>query len=585
MKAVSRQQPPPSRLPPKAMVVQWIEAVRKGDGQAARRHRTALLALADAGLGLSFELRTNGKRLVEGYRPGLAEGLAHLESEIARANQPSLDLFLFFLFPPERLSDRRFGQVRGLRKVDRGLYELHIATGANRLCRISPSRQIATNADPAKVIARIEAEAAAPPDRLRPPGMAEARVTIHRTAQMLATVRGGGIDIRSLYRAGSIASPDRLDREAIVRLYRLQCTYMRNALLDDGRMTYVYYPSRGKEGSPNRNNAIRQWLATLALCRIHRDQPELVPEQSIARNLAYNLAAMYRCEDGLGLIDDRGSVKLGAVAVALIALLESPQRLERETEIAALHRTLRRLRFPNGRFRTFLIPAGRDEFQNFYSGEALLAWATSIELTGRRYLWRSAMASIHHYRRWHLAERNPAFVPWHTQAAYRLWRMRGDEALKAHVFDMNDWLLSVQQIESAPTPDTRGRFYCPNRPFGPPHASSTGVYLEGLADAFALARAVADERRAERYRTAINWGLRDLTQLTFKDETDLFYVADRERLRGGVRTNVYDNVVRIDNVQHSVLALRKILSVFRESDFGQVGEACSANAPADAQGR
>ena len=569
-KAVSQRRPRPFRIPPKPLVAQWIEAVHRGERDAARYRRTALLAMADAELGLSFELRSSGKRLTEGYRPGLADGLAHLEREIVRADRPSLDLFLFFLLPGERHSAPRSGPIRGLRRIDRGLFEIHVATDADRLCRISPARQIATNADPLKVIARIEAEAA---DRrgARRPGRPGATITIHRTEQLLATVRADGIAIRSLYRAGTLTPADGLDREAVLGLYRLQCAYLRNALHEDGRMTYVYYPSRGKEGGPNRNNAIRQWLATLALCRIHRDQPELVSAESIARNIAYNLAAMYRCEDGLGLIDDRGSVKLGAVAVALIALLESPERLEREIEIGALHRTIRRLRLPNGRFRTFLIPADRDEFQNFYSGEALLAWATSIELTGRRHLWRSAMASIHHYRRWHLAERNPAFVPWHSQAAYRLWRMSGDEALQAHIFDMNDWLLSVQQIESAPTPDTRGRFFCPTRPFGPPHASSTGVYLEGLADAFALARAVSDEPRAERYRAAINWGLRDLTQLTFKDETDLFYAADRERLRGGVRTNVYDNVVRIDNVQHCVLALRKLLSVFQTNDFGNIG--------------
>src|SRR6185295_11823643 len=106
---------------------------------------------------------------------------------------------------------------------------------------------------------------------------------------------------------------------------------------------------------------------------------------------------------------------------------------------------------------------------------------------------------------------------WHTQAYFLLWNATRDARLPAAVFTMNDWLLAVQQWESAPAVDCQGRFYDPQRPFGPPHASSTAVYLEGLADAFSLARIVEDRQRMERYRCTILRGLRSLAQLTFKD--------------------------------------------------------------------
>ena len=91
--------------------------------------------------------------------------------------------------------------------------------------------------------------------------------------------------------------------------------------------------------------------------------------------------------------------------------------------------------------------------------------------------------------------------------------------------------------------------------------------MEGLIDAFELARALGDEARRERYRRTISRAIRSLMQLTFKDEGDTYYSIDAKRLVGGVRTTCYNNVVRIDNVQHNLLALLKILPAFEEADY------------------
>ena len=136
---------------------------------------------------------------------------------------------------------------------------------------------------------------------------------------------------------------------------------------------------------------------------------------------------------------------------------------------------------------------------------------------------------------------------------------------------MNDWLLAMQQWDDVAAPDARGRFYDPRHPeYGPPHASATGVYLEGLIDAFALAREVGDSARVAAYRQAILRGLRSARQLTFFGDVDMYYVSKRDALRGGVRNTVYDNVVRVDNVQHNLMAVFKVLDRFTDDDFAAV---------------
>jgi hypothetical protein len=115
--------------------------------------------------------------------------------------------------------------------------------------------------------------------------------------------------------------------------------------------------------------------------------------------------------------------------------------------------------------------------------------------------------------------------------------------------------------------DTIGRFYAPSRNFGVPHASSTGVYIEGLIDAFALAREIGDKAHQEKYRKSIVLGLRSSMQLQFQDDQDMFYATNKQRLRGGIRTTVYDNEIRVDNVQHVLMGVQKVLERFSTEDF------------------
>jgi hypothetical protein len=159
-------------------------------------------------------------------------------------------------------------------------------------------------------------------------------------------------------------------------------------------------------------------------------------------------------------------------------------------------------------------------------------------------------------------------VPWHTQAHVLALESIDAPELAKFVFEMNDWLVDLQQWDGAPTLDVAGRFYDPKRKhLGRAHASATGVYLEGLIDAYELARRSDDAKRAERYRLVILRGLRSLIQLQFKSSADMFYVTQPERVLGGIRTEVYDNRIRIDNVQHALMGTLRILARLGEPGF------------------
>ena len=333
-----------------------------------------------------------------------------------------------------------------------------------------------------------------------------------------------------------------------------------------GEMPYKYWPSRGEESPAD--NAIRRFLATVALARLGDLRNSAEMRAAAVRNLRFNLARYFRpLGDGRGAIVESAGAKLGAAALAGLAILESPARDEFLEELNMLAAGVNSLFHRKFGFRTFFFPEERDgENWNFYSGEALLFWAESMRQGApfapslRRY--------THVFRRCreqHRRARNPAFVPWHSQANASMFAQTGKRIFADFVLEMNDWLLPMQQWDDLPS-DLRGRFYDPRHPnFGPPHAASTGVYLEGLADALSLVRSLGDPVRAASYERAIARGLRSLRQLQFRGPLDTYYISKKERVLGALRVEAYDNAVRIDSAAHALAAAIKVLQ-FAEMD-------------------
>jgi hypothetical protein len=396
-------------------------------------------------------------------------------------------------------------------------------------------------------------------------GLARARVF---EAHQILLLRSGSGDwtVHPMFRGNTLVTTEDVTRANVEALAQRMAMWLANQVHDNGRMTYKYWPSSGEESSAT--NSIRLFMATVTLGRLAEYYNDDAFRRLQDKNLVYSFKQMYRERDGLGSIDEVGKAKLGAAAIAALALVEHPGPHPFAAEQGRLIALTRHLHQTDGSFRTFFIPSDRNDNQNFYPGEALVLWAELLERSDDPELLRAFMKSVDYYRAWHLENRNPAFVPWHTQAYYSVWRKTQQPALAAWIFEMNDWLLSMQEWEKAVYPDTKGRFYDADRAhYGPPHASSTGVYLEGLIDAYSLAKEVGDTARAERYREVILRGVRSLMQLQFADEVDMYYVSQRRYVEGGIRTTVYNNEIRVDNIQHGLMALLKILAEFSAEDF------------------
>jgi len=118
------------------------------------------------------------------------------------------------------------------------------------------------------------------------------------------------------------------------------------------------------------------------------------------------------------------------------------------------------------------------------------------------------------------------------------------------IFEMNDWIIDNYQIQKSKYPDEVGGFpkYYPT--------FSTSVYLEGINDAYYVAKMLNDTVHMNKYADSIKIGTRFVLQTQFT-KNNTFYLENITKSIGGFKTSLTSNDLRIDNTQHSVMALMK----------------------------
>jgi len=434
---------------------------------------------------------------------------------------------------------------------------------------MAPSEMIARNLDFPSGLKKLLKGLKMPPDAVE---KGEVDIALFPAVQLLIQI-GTPISLDLLWRGGQIVRESEIDSGRIRRFTEDMMTWMRNQIGEDGRIMYEYLPSLRRESGDD--SSVRQAMVTFSLNRMALFTGRADDRVLADRNLDYLLRTYYRQDGPLAYLFEGKWAKLGAIAGAALAIAENPGGDRYREHLEALSATITALWQPDGSFRTFLKPAERNDNQEFFPGEALLYWAILLARGDPAIDPDRFRRSFHHYRGFFREKLSAPFVPWHTQAYHTALPALPDIAdeMTAFIFEMSDWLIVRQQWNNAPFPDLKGRFYGRKAPrFGLSHASSTGVFLEGLIDAYELARRVGDAARSERYRLVILRGLRFLCQLQFRSPQDMFYIADRKRVFGGLRTEVSSNAIRGDSMQHALLGVFRVLDRLSPEEFRLVAE-------------
>jgi hypothetical protein len=297
---------------------------------------------------------------------------------------------------------------------------------------------------------------------------------------------------------------------------------------------------------------------------LDRHELRLLIEQSLHQYGDYLIQ-----RDGYLSLDPRRLEEPSSIAHSafmLLALLHAPppsspqpsplREEDRVSGIIGLAEGILRQQRPSGSYQISFhdLP---DEGEELYAGEAMLALLEIYrQEPDARYL-HSAESGVSYYDTRYFGRGRVAedvlvfFANWQSQAGRLLFECMPSAALKQEVANYV-YRMHVRIIE-------RGFYENVERHPDRQVSVEVACALEGLNDAYAIARATDDDR-AERYRRSICTGLDYLLRLQC-------IANGAERERGGFGLSLHDRTQRIDITGHAASALIK--SVANGIECGQ----------------
>jgi hypothetical protein len=230
------------------------------------------------------------------------------------------------------------------------------------------------------------------------------------------------------------------------------------------------------------------------------------------------------------------SIKLGYSAFMILSLLE----VEHPKKDYYLDKFANGIIFQqndDGSLRTFFY-SDKEGGEDYYPGESLLALMSLYEYKqDPRYLNAVEKAFPYYVNYWQ-NNLNTAFVPWQTQAYYKLYNQTEKKEVADFIFQINDYLLNQHMLEE----DCSG--------FDFSRGIVTSVYIEGINKAYELAKKLDDKSRIECYSNFIKEGLDFVLSLQIQGGEEF----EKEAI-GGFLQNLNAGIMRVDRNQHSVMAL------------------------------
>ncbi len=356
-------------------------------------------------------------------------------------------------------------------------------------------------------------------------------------------------------------------RETIGDSYALAQEWFLNSLKEDNTFIYLYDPVRKRHSTTN--NAIRQLMASRLLAELASHNPDLLKAHQ--RNLTHVFTHWYKEEGRIAYIYFNNKASLGASGIALRTLAQSPyakgsngKRYHRKA--IRLVKGIQSLMQPDGSFKAFIIMPPKDEMKDeeyllsYYSGEAILGLIEHYQRFGDQLALDLALKAQDYYLKHYVdnlpTNYRPFYVPWHTMSLSALYEITQDPRYPQAIFTLNDQLLKLQDRQKYP-----GKFaYSEDGRSTKGHSASDGVYTESLAYALDMARRMGDKTREARYLQAIDLAVGNLVSLQFTDNHSSLFTGG-PHVTGAIRIRTKTFNIRIDCVQHSMDAYRKLLNI------------------------
>jgi len=346
--------------------------------------------------------------------------------------------------------------------------------------------------------------------------------------------------------------------DALERSMRSGADWLLSMQEPSGRFKYWYDPLEDQFSSMNDDNFLRQAGTSYSLTLVYEMTGDDRYLMAAIRSLNYLLRFKEQLDQNKAYFLFGGKAKLGGISLPMLTML----KIRELTGFAKYDEDLDKLtnmilflqeKYQTGQYKSTYVYYDDYEYEKnsgwesrIYPGEALFALATMYRTIGDPRCKISmdwALEFYSHKKQW----KKHSFLPWTISAYVSLYEQSPEQKYADYVLKLSKHLLTQQNLDS--DDDVYGSFHILP-------AANTGSYMEGLADAVHLAQLTGDEGLSRLYQEHAKMGYRWLLLLQYAKD-DQASVKRPELAIGGVRTNISNAQLRIDNTQHAISAFAK----------------------------
>ncbi len=344
-------------------------------------------------------------------------------------------------------------------------------------------------------------------------------------------------------------------------------TYLANAVKPDGRFLYLYYPKSSKEA--DEYNLVRHAGTIFSMLQLYQETRDslLLKKSELALEYLKRTIKPLKTAGGTYYCSvEKGNTKLGGNALAAIAFLYHYQITKESSSLKTAQQLGEWIQMSQNKSGEFYVqkqyyPSGEvtDFRSDYYPGEALLALTMLYEADANE-KWldiaeRGAKYLIN-VRDGDKTDKELQHDHWLLYGLNKLYRYRPDKLYFNHAMRLADVIIESQRI-NAEFSDWTGSFY------SPPRSTPTATRMEGLYNAYELAKDFGDEQTQHKIRNALERGVKFELQTQF-DPVTAMYLDDPQRAMGGFKSSLTNYKIRIDYVQHNISSLLGMYSILKE---------------------
>ncbi|MBF0287707.1 MAG: hypothetical protein HQM14_07795 [SAR324 cluster bacterium] len=325
-----------------------------------------------------------------------------------------------------------------------------------------------------------------------------------------------------------------------------------------GRFQYWYDPVSNRFSEAHDDNFLRQAGTGFSLMMVYELTGDPRYLNSSKQNLQHLQKFLKNLPPDKAYYLYNQKAKLGGISLPMLTMLKLREFTGSQEydillkKLANMILTLQE-QYQTGQYKSTYVYRGDYEYEKkkgweskIYPGEAMLALAGMYQAFQDPRYKNSIDQALGFYAKNAEFENSQAFLPWTISAFTSLYLQTREAHYAKYVIKLTNLMLREQNLDHKDK--VYGSFH------GVP-AINTSAYLEGLADAFLLAQTAGNTHHQQLYADRLKMGYRWI--LLLQHTKDSPQLPNPQQAIGGFQGSLHQARQRIDNTQHSIVALTK----------------------------